>query len=183
MESLQGSLSKGYPGTGESSVDFSTPQGGQLEEETFSSIFIAREKTIGPCSVVFSALQFFHWQNQKRGDPAQNSHVIFKDLFKARLFHKSGLQWQTIPSVWLATSIYMVAQVCKGNYLYEHLDFLRNFPTDFLVVGSEILLTKICVMWGREGCLLAGQVPHRVLLVPNWIGIASSSFHWSMSGT
>ena len=74
-------------------MDFSTSQVGQLEEKAFSSISIAREnkqQTLFFCCV--STLQFFHWQNQKKEDPAQNSHSIFKDLFKARLFHKSGLQ-------------------------------------------------------------------------------------------
>jgi len=91
MESLQCSLTKGYPDAGESSVDFSTPQMGQLEEETFSSISIAREnKHQTFCSV--STMQFFHWLNQEKWDSAQNSHSVFKDLFEAKPCHTSGLQ-------------------------------------------------------------------------------------------
>lgn len=61
----------------------------------------------------------------------------------------------------------MVAQLCKANYLYEQLDFLRKFQTDFLVVDSELLLIKKCVRLRREGCLLSGQLSDKVLLVPN----------------
>lgn len=81
-------------------MDFSTLQVGQLEEEMFSSISIAREDQYGPCSsVVFLHCDSFTGKTRRKGILPRIHIVFFKDLFKARLFHKPGLQQHTVPLV------------------------------------------------------------------------------------